>query len=248
MLNNSEYMRYSRQLLVDGMDDDKQAALGKATVVIVGLGGLGCASALYLAGAGVGCLRLVDDDQVTLSNLPRQPLYTEQDVGLNKVDVACASLSQRNSTIRTEPCVTRFSKANGKALISGSSVVLDCSDNMSTRHHINAACYTAGVPLIVAAASGVDGQLVMLHPAHEHGCYQCLYAPHQGPANNCLEQGVLGPVVGMLGIMQALSALLWLLKMGEPQWGKLRVFNALSSSWQGFNIPPLPDCSVCGGN
>ncbi|MDC8832020.1 HesA/MoeB/ThiF family protein [Alteromonas gilva] len=246
MLTNNEYTRYSRQLLVEGMDDSKQADLGLRHVVIIGLGGLGCASAAYLAGAGVGTLRLVDDDEVALSNLPRQQLYTEQDVGLFKVEAAAAMLRQRNSAINLEPHVSRFTDTNGKALIRDADIVLDCSDNMQTRQHINAACYATGTPLIVAAASGVAGQLLMLHPKHGHGCYQCLYTPEQGPVNNCLEQGILGPVVGVLGVMQALNALLFLLKMGNTQWGMLMLYNALTADWRTFSVPALAGCSVCG--
>ena len=248
VLSRDDYGRYSRQLLVAEMDEVKQQALSHAEVVIVGLGGLGCAVAPYLAGAGVGRLRLVDGDEVELSNLPRQPLYGEPDIGEAKASVASQRLRDINRTLSVQCHATRLVKSNAESLLRGASVVLDCTDNMASRQLINQVCYQLGIPLISSAASGMQGQLLLLHPHQAHGCYRCLYAPAQSEPNTCLAQGVLGPVVGIVGIMQALQTLLFITAMAPMNWGELRLFDGLSGQWQALKLPPLEGCPVCGEN
>ncbi|MFC3201899.1 HesA/MoeB/ThiF family protein [Alteromonas oceani] len=246
VLSRDDYVRYSRQLLVTEMDEVKQQALSHAEVVIVGLGGLGCAVAPYLAGAGVGRLRLVDGDEVALSNLPRQPLYAEQDIGETKARVACLRLRDINRTLSVQCYATRLVESNAESLLNGASVVLDCTDNMASRQLINQVCYQLGVPLISGAASGTKGQLLMLHPHRAHGCYRCLYEPEQSEPNTCLAQGILGPVVGIVGMMQALHTLLFITSIAPLNWGELRLFDGFSGQWQALKLPPLEGCPVCG--
>ncbi|MDG6096936.1 HesA/MoeB/ThiF family protein [Alteromonas sp. ZYF713] len=246
VLSRDDYVRYSRQLLVAEMDELKQQALSHAEVVIVGLGGLGCAVAPYLAGAGVGRLRLVDGDEVELSNLPRQPLYGEQDIGEAKARVASLRLRDINRTLSVQCYATRLVESNAESLLQGASVVLDCTDNIASRQLVNQVCYQLGVPLISGAASGTQGQLMMLHPHHAHGCYRCLYAPDQSEPNTCLAQGILGPVVGIVGMIQALQTLLFITSIAPLNWGELRLFDGLSGQWQAIKLPPLKGCPVCG--
>ena len=246
VLTRDDYNRYSRQLLVAEMDEHKQQALRLADAVIVGLGGLGCAVAPYLAGAGGGRLRLIDGDEVELSNLPRQPLYGERDLGEAKARVASLRLRDMNRTLSVQCYATRVVESNAESLLQGASVVLDCTDNMASRQLINRVCYQLGVPLISGAASGMQGQLLMLHPDQTHGCYRCLYAPEQSEPNTCLAQGILGPVVGIVGTAQALQALLFMTSMAPPNWGELRLFDGLSGQWQALKVPSLKGCPVCG--
>lgn len=246
MLKRDDYQRYSRQILLTKVDEVGQLKLAQSRVAIVGLGGLGSISASYLAAAGVGKLLLLDDDSIELNNLQRQVLYRSADVGLAKVTQAKAQLTALNPNITIEPQPIRLDQHNAYALLANVDLVLDCSDNLPTRFAINHACYQHNTALLVAAANQFSGQYLALNPSEQHGCYRCLYEPGQSADNQCLSQGILGPVVGMMGMQQALDALKYLAAIAPIEWGKLRCFDGLNLQWQCFNLPKLSHCPTCG--
>lgn len=243
-LTPAQQLRYSSQLLLPEMDEQKQQRLFTSKVLIIGLGGLGSAVASYLAGAGVGQLLLADDDRVSLSNLPRQLLYSSAEVGLRKVDCAKARLTAQNPEIAISTLPKRLTLAELQALLPEVALVLDCTDNASSRLAINQACYKQQVPLISGAATGWQGQLLALKPWLGQGCYQCLY-PDWQDSPSCLQSGILGPSVGMVACQQALLALLYLLDIGVMPFGYLRFFDGLQGTSGQLQLQQDPDCPVC---
>ncbi len=247
MLSDEQYLRYAAQIATATVGEHGQQALARAQVTVVGLGGLGCAAAHYLAGAGIGRLTLLDADVVQLSNLQRQTLYSTADVGHTKADCAAKRLAAVNPTISLQAMQQRVTAANVCQLLSGSDLVLDCTDNLASRYLINDQCYALGIPLLSAAAEGMNGQLLCLHPQHAHGCYQCLYPSGVQQSAACERVGVVGAVVGMMGTLQALQAVK-VLTGTEVEWGKLFLFDGLNLSWQSLNLPCSVQCPRCGGN
>lgn len=206
-MNDRDFMRYSRQILLDDIALDGQQKLLDSQVLIIGLGGLGTPAALYLAGAGVGTLVLADDDDVHLSNLQRQILFTTEDIDRPKSQVSHQRLTQLNPDIQLTALQQRLTGEALKDAVAQADVVLDCTDNMATRQEINAACVALNTPLITASAVGFGGQLMVLTPPWEQGCYRCLWPDNQEPERNCRTAGVVGPVVGVMGTLQALEAI-----------------------------------------
>lgn len=206
-MNDRDFMRYSRQILLDDIALDGQQKLLDSQVLIIGLGGLGTPAALYLAGAGVGTLVLADDDDVHLSNLQRQILFTTEDIDRPKSQVSQQRLTQLNPDIQLTALQQRLTGEALKDAVARADVVLDCTDNMATRQEINAACVALNTPLITASAVGFGGQLMVLTPPWEQGCYRCLWPDNQEPKRNCRTAGVVGPVVGVMGTLQALEAI-----------------------------------------
>lgn len=206
-MNDRDFMRYSRQILLDDIALDGQQKLLDSQVLIIGLGGLGTPAALYLAGAGVGTLVLADDDDVHLSNLQRQILFTTEDIDRPKSQVSQQRLTQLNPDIQLTALQQRLTGEALKDAVAQADVVLDCTDNMATRQEINAACVALNTPLITASAVGFGGQLMVLTPPWEQGCYRCLWPDNQEPERNCRTAGVVGPVVGVMGTLQALEAI-----------------------------------------
>ncbi len=206
-MNDRDFMRYSRQILLDDIALDGQQKLLDSQVLIIGLGGLGTPAALYLAGAGVGTLVLADDDDVHLSNLQRQILFTTEDIDRPKSQVSQQRLTQLNPDIQLTALQQRLTGEALKDAVARADVVLDCTDNMATRQKINAACVVLNTPLITASAVGFGGQLMVLTPPWEQGCYRCLWPDNQEPERNCRTAGVVGPVVGVMGTLQALEAI-----------------------------------------
>lgn len=206
-MNDRDFMRYSRQILLDDIALDGQQKLLDSQVLIIGLGGLGTPAALYLAGAGVGTLVLADDDDVHLSNLQRQILFTTEDIDRPKSQVSHQRLTQLNPDIQLMALQQRLTGETLKDAVAQADVVLDCTDNMATRQEINAACVALNTPLITASAVGFGGQLMVLTPPWEQGCYRCLWPDNQEPERNCRTAGVVGPVVGVMGTLQALEAI-----------------------------------------
>ncbi|MGF6102087.1 HesA/MoeB/ThiF family protein [Enterobacter sp. A4] len=245
-MNDRDFMRYSRQILLEDIAIDGQQKLLASRVLIVGLGGLGAPAALYLAGAGIGTLVLADDDDVHLSNLQRQILFTTGDINQPKAHITRQRLHQLNPDIEL---VARQERLCGESLhreVALADVVLDCTDNMATRQAINAACVATNTPLITASAVGFGGQMMVLTPPWAQGCYRCLWSDNAEPARNCRTAGILGPVVGVMGTMQALEAIKLLSGM-EAERNTLRLFDARSSGWRHLALRRASRCPVCGG-
>ncbi|MBZ0060660.1 thiazole biosynthesis adenylyltransferase ThiF [Leclercia adecarboxylata] len=245
-MNDRDFMRYSRQILLDDIAIDGQQKLLASRVLLIGLGGLGAPAALYLAGAGIGTLVLADDDEVHLSNLQRQILFTTDDIAQPKAQVTQRRLQQLNPDIRLIALQTRL---EGNALqeeIARADVVLDCTDNMATRQAINAACVMLNTPLITASAVGFGGQMMVLTPPWTQGCYRCLWPDDDEPQRNCRTAGVVGPVVGVMGTLQALEAIKLLSGIEAPR-NALRLFDARAGSWRQLALQRASGCQVCGG-
>ena len=245
-MNETELDRYSRQLLLPNFDIQGQLNLSQAKVLIIGLGGLGNIAATYLATSGVGHLTLADGDQLENSNLPRQVLYDESLIGLNKVDAAAKQLALKNPSINI---VTMAERLGDEALLKAveqADVVLDCTDNFSARKAINRACMTLQKPLVSAAAIRWEGQLVsFLYHQEVTPCYECLYPSLSDQQLSCNESGIIAPVVGLLGVYQALEALKLASGCGVVKHGVLRLFDGLEGSWREMRLTQDPECAAC---
>ncbi|OWO79932.1 molybdopterin-synthase adenylyltransferase MoeB [Photorhabdus luminescens] len=246
MLNDQEFMRYSRQLLLEDIGPEGQEKLKSSRVLIVGLGGLGAPASLYLAGAGVGTIYLADDDQLHISNLQRQILYRTEEIPAVKAELAANQLNALNPLIKTIVLNQRQNRESLITIVKQIDLVLDCSDNMTTRHAINAACVAMRKPLISGSAVGFSGQLMVFEPPYLHGCYSCLYPEQEEPLRNCRTAGVLGPVVGIIGTLQALEAIKMLTGLPSPLSGKLRLFDGKQQSWSTLQLNPSQQCPICG--
>ncbi|MFG0834066.1 HesA/MoeB/ThiF family protein [Aeromonas bivalvium] len=244
-LNDEEYLRYGRQLMLAEVGEAGQARLKGKSVLIVGLGGLGSPLALYLAGAGVGTLWLADGDTVDSSNLPRQILFDGEGLRRSKAELARERLSQHNPHVELIAINQRLDAASLPEFVAQVDLVVDCCDNLASRQAINAACVAQGKPWISAAAVGWQGQL-MVRSAPDHPCYACLYPADTEVKESCQSSGVTGPLVGVMGSLQALEALKLLLGLPSPVAGTLRRFDALAHQWQTLTLAPDPDCAVCG--
>ncbi|EAA3330267.1 HesA/MoeB/ThiF family protein [Salmonella enterica] len=245
-MNDRDFMRYSRQILLGDIAIEGQQKLLASHVLIVGLGGLGSPAALYLAGAGIGKLTLADDDDVHLSNLQRQILFTTDDIAHPKAQAAKLRLAQLNPGSKLIVLQQRLTGDVLKNAVSRADVVLDCTDNMATRQEINAACVALNTPLISASAVGFGGQLMVLTPPWEQGCYRCLWPDDVEPERNCRTAGIVGPVVGVMGTLQALEAIKLLSGIETPS-GELRLFDGKTSQWRSLALRRASGCPVCGG-
>ncbi|KIU43671.1 MULTISPECIES: molybdopterin-synthase adenylyltransferase MoeB [Pseudomonas] len=247
MLNDEELLRYSRQILLAQVDIDGQLRLKGSRVLIVGLGGLGSPVALYLAAAGVGELHLADFDTVDLTNLQRQVMHDTAAVGLSKVDSAMARLQAINPQVALVAHRQALDEDSLAQAVGAVDLVLDCCDNFATREAVNAACVAAGKPLVSGAAIRLEGQLSVFDPRNPLSpCYHCLYGHGSEAELTCSEAGVLGPLVGLVGSLQALEALKLLAGFGEPLVGRLLLVDALGTRFRELRVKRDPACSVCG--
>lgn len=247
MLTDEELLRYSRQILLAQIDIDGQLRLKNASALIVGLGGLGSPVALYLAAAGVGTLHLADFDTVDLTNLQRQIMHDGAAVGQPKVDSALARLRGLNPDIQLVAHRRALDEDSLAEAVAGVDLVLDCSDNFGTREAVNAACVKAGKPLVSGAAIRLEGQLSVFDPRRpESPCYHCLYGHGSEAELTCSEAGVVGPLVGLVGSLQALEALKLLAGFGEPLVGRLLLVDALGTRFRELRVKRDPGCAVCG--
>lgn len=244
-INQAQSMRYSRHILLSGFDLDKQEDLINAKVLIIGLGGLGCAAAQYLVASGVGELTLVDDDIVETTNLQRQVLHTEQNIGKLKVRSAADALIKLNADVILHLIAKRQTESQLHTLVKTHHVVLDCSDNLSTRNMLNQVCYHSNKPLVSGAAIRMEGQVFTLDPRQKSACYACISHYLGDQQLTCVEAGVMSPVVGIIGAMQALEVIKILTCYGTVPINQLQLFDAMTSQWQQFNVLPLNDCLVC---
>ncbi|RXJ74957.1 molybdopterin-synthase adenylyltransferase MoeB [Veronia nyctiphanis] len=247
ILSPEEELRYNRQILLRQFDFDGQEALKTSKVLMLGAGGLGCAAAQYLVAAGIGELTLIDDDVVELSNLQRQVLHSEQTIGQQKVESAKQSLEKLNPHVIIKPINKRLGNDVLSDLISTHDIVVDCSDNLPTRNQLNRLCFSTKTPLVSGAAIRTEGQLAVFTYQDNEPCYQCLSALFGEQSLSCVEAGVLAPVVGIIGTMQALETIKHLSSIGTHQTGKLMMFDAMSCQWQTLVLPKRPDCPTCKG-
>jgi molybdopterin/thiamine biosynthesis adenylyltransferase len=249
-IDNDFSERYSRHLRLPEVGLAGQKKLEAARVLLVGAGGLGSPVAFYLAAAGVGMLRIVDDDVVDRSNLQRQILHTEARIGTPKVDSAAQTLAALNPRTHIEAICERVSAANVERLLDGIDVVVDGGDNFPVRYLLNDACIHLRKPLVHAAVHRFEGQLTVFDAGRQRGsapCYRCLFPepPPLDAAPNCAEAGVLGVLPGVLGLLQATEVLKVLLGLGEPLTGRLLQFDALAMRFREFRIEADPQCPVC---
>lgn len=249
-MNDAQLARYSRHLLLKQVDFAGQQRLLESRVLVVGLGGLGSPLAMYLASSGVGHLVICDDDRVDLSNLQRQIAHRTADVGRDKVASARDTLLALNPDIEITPLKARLT---GEALceqVRQVDVVVDASDNFTTRFALNTACVAAQKPLVSGAVIRMQGQVTVFQPGHAGSpCYHCLYAAMEGVETadeNCSQQGVLAPVAGIIACVQATETLKLLLNMGDTLVGRLLSLDALNMEWRMVKVPKDPACPVCG--
>ena len=246
-LNDQELLRYSRQILLSQIDVDGQLRLKQSRVLIVGLGGLGSPVALYLAAAGVGELHLADFDTVDLTNLQRQIVHDSQSLGLAKVDSALRRLAALNPEVRLLAHRRALDDDSLAAAVAAVDLVVDCCDNFATREAVNAACVAAGKPLVSGAAIRLEGQLSVFDPRDAASpCYHCLYGHGSEAELTCSEAGVLGPLVGLVGSLQALETLKLLAGFGEPLVGRLLLIDAFGGRFRELRVKRDPACAVCG--
>lgn len=245
ILSRDEERRYNRQIMLKQFDFDGQEALKQSRVLILGLGGLGCAASQYLVAAGVGNLTLIDDDNVELSNLQRQVLHNDSTLGTLKVLSAATSLEQLNPHVKIATIAERLGDTALSQLIAQHTLVVDCSDNLATRNQLNRLCYQHKKPLVSGAAIRLEGQIAVFTYQADEPCYQCLSTLFEAKQLSCVETGVLSPVVGVIGAMQALEAIKVISQFASPSTGKLMLFDAIDSRWQLFTLPKNQDCAVC---
>uniref|UniRef100_A0A182JW94 Adenylyltransferase and sulfurtransferase MOCS3 homolog n=1 Tax=Anopheles christyi TaxID=43041 RepID=A0A182JW94_9DIPT len=246
-LNNDEIARYSRQIILSEIGVQGQLKLKKASVLVVGAGGLGCPAALYLAGAGIGRIGVLDYDEVELTNLHRQLLHTEATVGLTKVTSVQSYLEQLNSQIEIETHHTQLTSDNAIALLEQYDVVVDATDNVATRYLLNDACVMLRKPLVSGSALQLEGQLTVYN--YRGGpCYRCLFPTPPPPESvtNCGDGGVLGAVTGVIGALQALETIKIILSNEGVLNGRLLLFDGQQSAFRNLKLrPKKPSCAVC---
>lgn len=245
-LTDHETLRYNRQIMLKSVDFDGQEKLKASRALIVGLGGLGCAASQYLAGAGVGHLTLVDFDRVSLSNLQRQILHTDSNIGQLKVESARQRLAQINPLIEIHNIDQQLNQEAWNDLVATYDVVLDCTDNVTVRNQLNQACFNAKVPLISGSAIRFEGQVSLFTYQENEPCYHCLSRLFGENALSCVEAGVIAPIVGVIGSLQALETIKVLLNIGQGLSGKLLMIDGLHFSIREMKLPKQADCPVCG--
>jgi len=245
-MNDEQLLRYSRQIMLPFLGVEGQKRLLASRVLIVGLGGLGSPAAMYLAAAGVGRLLVADFDAVDLSNLQRQILHDTRRIGMSKVDSAQRTLSALNPEVAIEGYKGAIDEDSLPDLVARVDAVVDGSDNFATRFAVNQACFRARVPLISGAAIRSEGQVSVFSGQPGGPCYQCLY-PRDGRVDEtCSANGVLAPVVGIVGSIQAAEVIKVLTGAGEPLFGRLLLLDALAMEVRRIRIPSDPACPVCG--
>ncbi|WOI55636.1 HesA/MoeB/ThiF family protein [Palleronia sp. LCG004] len=244
-----ELDRYARHVVLREIGGTGQKRLKEARILVVGAGGLGSPALLYLAGAGVGTLGVIDDDVVEASNLQRQIIHGDARIGMPKVFSAEAAIRAVNPYVTIRPYQRRLTRDMAKALIAEYDLVLDGCDDFETRYAVNAACVATGTPLISGALSQWEGQVTTFAPAEGTPCYACIFpeAPAPGLAPSCAEAGVLGPLPGIVGAMMAAEAIKELTGAGEGLRGRMAIHDALYGESRTITLRRRQDCPVCGG-
>lgn len=245
-MHDDSLLRYSRQILLPEIGIEGQERLRNSRALIIGLGGLGSPVAMYLGAAGLGELVLADDDQVDLSNLQRQIVHGTADIGVQKVESARHRLADLNPDCRVTTHATRLSGDRLHEVIQAVDVVVDCCDNFETRFQINRFCHASGTPLVSGAAIRWEGQVAVFLHNQGDPCYHCLYGAGEDPEERCSENGVIAPLVGVIGSLQALEVIKVLCAAGVSLNSRLMVFDGLHANWRTLKLRADPGCPVCG--
>jgi adenylyltransferase/sulfurtransferase len=246
-MDDPQLLRYSRQILLPQVGIEGQQKLLAARVLIIGVGGLGSPVAMYLAASGVGQLVLVDHDKVELSNLQRQIVHTTEHLGLSKVTSAQHMLAALNPEVQVTAIAAQLDPEALVEQVQAADAVVDCSDNFATRFALNRVCVANKTPLISGAAIRLEGQVAVFRPERaDNPCYRCLYKDMDELGESCSQTGVLAPLVGIIGSIQATEAIKVLLDIGDTLTGRLLVLDALNMEWRSIKLRKDPDCPVCG--
>ncbi len=248
-MNDDQLLRYSRQIMLPMVDVKGQQRLLESTAIVVGLGGLGSPVAMYLAAAGVGRLMLVDFDQVEISNLQRQIIHTTADIGRLKVESARDTLKALNPEVEVEIIPHKLEGDELTDTVSRSDVIIDASDNFAARFALNSASVSTRTPLVSGAAIRMEGQVAVYRPdIPESPCYRCLYKDENELDETCTQTGVLAPVLGIIGGIQASEALKVLMDIGRTLTGRLLLLDAMTMEWRTLKLKKDPACPVCGNS
>jgi adenylyltransferase/sulfurtransferase len=249
LLTDTELDRYARQIILPAFGGAGQAKLKAAHVAVIGAGGIGCPAITYLAAAGVGRLTIIDDDVVELSNLQRQPLFTDADIGARKAEVAAAAARRINPHVEAVAMSKRLDEANASTLLTNADLILDGCDNFATRLAVNRAAVALQAPLLSAAIGAFEGQVALYQGWRaDSPCYACLVGDDPDrPGINCAETGVMGALAGMIGTMAALEAVRALTGWGAPLTGRLAIIDMLDRRWREVAVPKDPECPICRG-
>jgi adenylyltransferase/sulfurtransferase len=246
-MNDHQLYRYSRQIMLPQIDIAGQEKLLNAKVLIVGAGGLGSPVAMYLAAAGVGNLVIYDDDSVDLSNLQRQIIHHTADIGVAKVISSANTLKSLNPDVNVRAVKAKLAGETLENEVKNADVVLDCSDNFTTRFAINAACVQQKTPLVSGAAIRFEGQVSVFTPSkNESPCYNCLYQSDVEELQTCSTNGVISPIVGIIGSIQTLEAIKLITEIGETLTGRLLVIDGLAMEFNTLKLKKNPHCPTCG--
>ena len=246
-MNDNQLLRYSRQIMLPQCDIEGQQKLLAANILIVGAGGLGSPAAMYLAAGGVGSITIYDNDEVELSNLQRQIAHHTPDIGIDKVISTRQTLNKLNPDISVKAIKQRLSGEQLEFEVMTADVVMDCSDNFSTRFAINNACVKHKTPLVSGAAIRFEGQVSVFTPGeNDSPCYNCLYSSDGEELQNCATNGVIAPITGIIGSIQALETMKLILAIGETLTGRLLLLDGLTMEWNTMKLKKNPACPTCG--
>ncbi len=246
-MNDEQLLRYSRQIMLPQIDIAGQQKLLDAKVLIVGAGGLGSPASMYLAAAGIGQITVYDDDQVDLTNLQRQIAHSTVDIGLDKVISTQQTLEKINPGVKVFANKQRLTGAELLEEVADADVVLDCSDNFTTRFAINKACVEQQTPLVSGAAIRFEGQVSVFTPGlNDSPCYNCLYQSDGEELQNCARNGVIAPITGIVGSIQALETIKLIVSTGTTLTGRLLLLDGLSMEWHSMRLKKNPHCPSCG--
>ncbi len=247
-MNDNQLLRYSRQIMLPQVDIEGQQKLLAAKVLIVGAGGLGSPAAMYLAAAGVGTLVIYDNDIVDLSNLQRQITHHTPDIGTDKVISTRQTLNALNPDVKVKAVKRRLEGGLLLQEVEAADVVLDCSDNFATRFAVNSACVRQRTPLVSGAAIRFEGQVAVFTPGKGNSpCYNCLYSSDGEELQNCATNGVIAPITGIIGSIQALEAIKLIIGIGETLTGRLLLLDGLTMEWNAMKLRKNGNCPSCSG-
>ncbi|MCH8265540.1 MAG: molybdopterin-synthase adenylyltransferase MoeB [Proteobacteria bacterium] len=246
---DEQLLRYSRQIMLPEMDVAGQQKLNDASVLIVGMGGLGCPAAMYLAAAGTGHLLIADDDIVELTNLQRQIAHSQADLGTAKVDSVQQTLIGLNPDLKITALRQRLDGDDLDRAVNSVDVVVDACDNFTTRFAINRSCIRHGKPLVSGAAIRMEGQVAVFDSSNpESPCYQCLYHEGDDEDSSCSQNGVMAPVVGIIGSVQAMETIKLITHIGTSLVGRLLLLDAATMQWREMKLPRDSQCPACGNS